>query len=92
MSEIKLIRIYELMSERKSAGILFSQEKLFHYPPRYTYYNGKMYVIEFKKNNGEVCKISYNSLFKCRRIKKIEKFEFMISNIIDEFNDFKCKI
>ena len=92
MLDIKVLQYYENPSIKKSAGILFSQEKLYNFHPQYIYNNGKKYIIEIIKKDGSINIINYNSLFKCRSKKRIKKFEAMMVSIIEEFNKYKTEM
>ena len=70
---------------------LHETRRLYNFNPSYVYNNGKQYLIEIIVNNGNVEKISYNSLYKCKNINTIKSFEEKMNLLIKEFNAFKHK-
>ncbi len=91
MSDIKMIKFYEAKSERKRNKMFYKVRLLYNFEPTYVYNKGKKYFIEIMKENGQNIKISYNSLYKCKKENTIILFENKINEIIKEFNEFKHK-
>lgn len=89
MSEIKIIKFYEVKTERKKNRLLHEIRLLYNFDHIYVYNNGKKYFIEIIKKNGTNIKISYDSLYRCKNENTIISFENKMNEIIKEFNDFK---
>ena len=90
MQEIITIKLCEVETERKNIfpTLLLNTRLLYNdIEPTYVYNLGKKYYIKIFKKHNVVIKIPYNSLYKCKSIKTIEKFEEQTNAIIKEFND-----
>lgn len=91
MSEIKIIKFYEVKTERKKNRLLHEMRLLYNFDHIYVYNHGKKYSIEIIKKNETKIKISYDSLYRCKNENTIILFENKMNDIIKEFNDFKYK-
>ena len=88
MNEIKMIKFYDVKSEIKNNVILNEGRFLYNFSPLYVYNEGKKYIFEIIKKNGQKIKISYNSLYNCKSEKTVNAFEIKANEIVKEFNNF----